>query len=224
VVAAFLGGEPLNPETKKPDELRLLHVVEEMSVASGTPMPSIYILRHEFGMNAFVAGNTVGDMVVAVTEGCLRALTRDEMQGVIAHEYSHILNGDMRLNMRLMGWVHGLLCITHFSFWVMSRTSRESEREVGAPPAAQRGIRLFGDLAVLVVGFLLAFIGWNGALFGRMIKAAVSRQREFLADAAAVQFTRYPEPHLKNPSFIRRASRKPAISFFATGSRTAVAR
>ncbi len=119
VVALLLGGERLHPQTKRLDELRLLHVVEEMSVASGTPVPDVYILRGEFGLNAFVAGHTVSDMVVCVTEGCLRDLTRDELQGVIAHEYSHIFNGDMRLNMRLMGIVHGLFCLTLFSNWVM---------------------------------------------------------------------------------------------------------
>src|SRR5207248_195880 len=118
---------------KKLDELRLLHVVEEMSVASGTPAPDIYILRREFGLNAFVAGHTVSDMVVCVTEGCLRDLTRDELQGVIAHEYSHIFNGDMRLNMRLMGIVHGLFCLTLFSYWVMY----VSEPKPMAEPAAE---------------------------------------------------------------------------------------
>src|SRR5438876_549771 len=193
VVALLLGGERLNTETKKLDELRLLHVVEEMSIASGTPMPDIYVLRREFGLNAFVAGHTVSDMVVCVTEGCLRSLTRDELQGIIAHEYSHIFNGDMRLNIRLMGIVHGLFCITLFSYWVMSRTYRERDRDIGATPEIRTGVGLFVDLVILVIGFLLAFVGWNGAFFGRMIKGAVSRQREFLADAAAVQFTRSPE-------------------------------
>ncbi|PYJ85424.1 MAG: peptidase M48 [Verrucomicrobia bacterium] len=193
VVALLLGGERLNPETKKLDELRLLHVVEEMSVASGTPVPDIYILRREFGLNAFVAGHTVSDMVVCVTEGCLKNLTRDELQGVIAHEYSHIFNGDMRLNMRLMGLVHGLLCITLLSYWVMSRTYRESDRDIGGEPEVRTGVEVLVDLVILVLGFLIAFIGWNGAFFGRIIKGAASRQREFLADAAAVQFTRYPE-------------------------------
>ena len=107
VVALLLGAERLNPETKRLDELRLLHVVEEMCVASGTPMPDIYVLRREFGLNAFVAGHTVSDMVVCVTEGCLQSLTRDELQGVIAHEFSHIFNGDMRLNIRLIGLLNG---------------------------------------------------------------------------------------------------------------------
>src|SRR3989441_887788 len=193
VVALLLGGERLNTETKKLDELRLLHVVEEMSIASGTPMPDIYVLRREFGLNAFVAGHTVSDMVVCVTEGCLRSLTRDELQGIIAHEYSHILNGDMRLNTRLMGIVHGLFCITLLSYWVMSRTYRERDRDIGGTPEVRTGVGLLVDLVILAIGFLLAFVGWNGAFFGRMIKGAVSRQREFLADAAAVQFTRYPE-------------------------------
>src|SRR5438067_10435858 len=191
--AALTGGERLNPETKKLDELRLLHVVEEMSVASGTPVPDIYILRREVGLNAFVAGHTVSDMVVCVTEGCLKNLTRDELQGVVAHEYSHIFNGDMRLNMTLMGLLQGLFCITLLSYWLMSRTYRESDREVGGEPQARTGVEVFVDLVILVVGFLVAFIGWNGAFFGRIIKGAVSRRREFLADAAAVQFTRYPE-------------------------------
>lgn len=193
VVALLLGGERLDAKTRKLDELRLLHVVEEMAVASGTPMPDIYVLRRESGLNAFVAGHTVGDMVICATQGCVGELTRDELQGVVAHEYSHVFRGDMRLNLRLMGLVHGLFCITLSSYWVMSRTYRESDRDIGGTPGVRTGIGLFGDMVVLVIGFLIAFIGWNGAFFGRMIKAAVSRQREFLADAAAVQFTRYPE-------------------------------
>ena len=163
VVALLLGGERLNTETKKLDELRLLHVIEEMSIASGTPMPDIYVLRREFGLNAFVAGHTVSDMVVCVTEGCLRSLTRDELQGIIAHEYSHIFNGDMRLNIRLMGIVHGLFCITLFSYWVMGRTYRERDRDIGGTPEIRTGVGLFVDLVILVIGFLLAFVGWNGA-------------------------------------------------------------
>ena len=193
VVAVLLGGERLSPETKKIEEVRLLHVVEEMSVASGTAMLDIYILRGESGLNAFVAGNTASDAILCATDGCLRNLTRDELQGVVAHEYSHILNGDMRLNMRLMGLVHGLFTITLLSYWVMGRTYRESERDIGGAAEARTGVTVFVDLAVLAIGFLLAFIGWNGAFFGRIIKGAASRQREFLADAAAVQFTRYPE-------------------------------
>src|SRR5882724_1598690 len=154
VVALLLGGERLNSETKKLDALRPLHVVEEMSIASGTPMPDIYVLRRELGLNAFVAGHTVSDMVVCVTEGCLRSLTRDELQGIIAHEYSHILNGDMRLNTRLMGIVQGLFCITLLSYWVMGRTCRERDRDVGRTPEIRAGVSLFVDLVILVIGFL----------------------------------------------------------------------
>src|ERR1051325_830509 len=137
VVAILLGGERLNAGTRKLDALRLLHVVEEMSIASGTPMPDIYVLRREFGLNAFVAGHTVSDMVVCVTEGCLRSLTRDELQGVIAHEYSHIFNGDMRLNTRLMGIVHGLFCLTLVSYWIMGRTYREGDRDILSTPESR---------------------------------------------------------------------------------------
>src|SRR5438046_2836670 len=119
----------------------LFLLVEEMSVGSGTRMPDIYVLRREFGLNAFIAGHTVSDMVVCVTEGCLGGLTRDELQGVIAHEYSHIFNGDMRLNLRLMGLVHGLLCITLFSYWLMSRTYRKSDRDIGDEPEVRTVVR-----------------------------------------------------------------------------------
>src|SRR5438093_2827615 len=164
-----------------------------MSIASGTPMPDIYVLRREYGLNAFVAGHTVSDMVVCVTEGCLRSLTRDDVQRSSAHGYRHFLNGGRRLNTRLMGIVYGLFCITLLSYWVMSRTYRERDRDIGGVPEVRTGVGLFVDLVILAIGFLLAFVGWNGAFFGRMIKGAVSRQREFLADADAVQFTRYPE-------------------------------
>src|SRR5947208_3016529 len=177
VVALLLGGELLNLESKKLDELRLLHVVEEMSVASGTPVPDIYVLRREFGLNAFIAGHTVSDMVVCVTEGCLGGLTRDELQGVIAHEYSHIFNGDMRLNLRLMGLVHGLLCITLFSYWLMSRTYRKSDRDIGGGPEVRTGVELFGDIVVMVGGLRIDLIDWNGATFGRINTGAVSIQR-----------------------------------------------
>ncbi|HEY8470054.1 MAG TPA: M48 family metalloprotease, partial [Longimicrobiales bacterium] len=108
VVAALLGGQPVNPATDDPAERRLLNVVEEMAIASGVPVPAIYVLPGEEGINAFAAGYGVHDAAVAVTRGALKHLTRDELQGVIAHEFSHILNGDMRLNIRLIGLLHGL--------------------------------------------------------------------------------------------------------------------
>jgi Zn-dependent protease with chaperone function len=186
VVATDLGGTRVDPQTKNADERRLLNVVEEMSIASSTPMPDVYILHEENCINAFAAGHSVGDMVIGVTHGCLRVLDRDELQGVIAHEYSHILNGDMRLNMRLAGIVHGIFCITLLAYEIMT-IGEEREIEDKTPG------EIFGDLLRGAITFVLAFIGFNGALFGRAIKSAVCREREFLADAAAVQFTRYPD-------------------------------
>jgi Zn-dependent protease with chaperone function len=193
VVAEFLGATRLNPRTTDLNERRLINVVEEMSIASGSPVPEIYILRREPGLNAFVAGHSANDMVVAVTEGCVKYLSRDELQGVIAHEYSHLLNGDMAVNMRLMGLVHGLFSITLLSYWVMEQTHDEEERSMEAQPMPPGPFKIVRDLGILVVGFVLAFIGFIGALAGRMVKSAVAREREYLADASAVQFTRNPE-------------------------------
>jgi Zn-dependent protease with chaperone function len=186
IVAVALGGSPIDPQTENADERRLLNVVEEMSIASSTPMPDVYVLDRENCINAFAAGHTVHDMVIGVTHGCLRALNRDEMQGVIAHEFSHILNGDMRLNMRLTGIVHGIYCITLGAYALMTEIK---DRELEDKSLFE----IIIDLARGALGFVLAFIGFNGAFFGRVIKRAVCREREFLADAAAVQFTRFPD-------------------------------
>jgi Zn-dependent protease with chaperone function len=172
VVAESLGGRLVSPNTRDPEERRLLNVVEEMAIASGLPVPKVYVLDEERGINAFAAGLTQNDAVVAVTRGCLRALNRDELQGVIGHEFSHILNGDMRLNVRLIGIIFGILCLA----------------SIGRVLLRTRGRR--NPLPLL--GLLLILIGSIGVFFGRLIQAAVSRQREFLADAAAVQFTRNP--------------------------------
>jgi Zn-dependent protease with chaperone function len=174
-VATMLGGRPVQPQTADPEERKLLNVVEEMALASGVPVPGIYILDQERGINAFAAGHTTSDAVVGVTRGAVRTLTRDELQGVIAHEFSHILNGDMRLNLRLIGLIFGILCIA-VSGRVLLRV-RSSGKNKNPLPA---------------LGLALILIGWIGVFFGRLIQAAVSRQREFLADAAAVQFTRNP--------------------------------
>jgi Zn-dependent protease with chaperone function len=186
VVATALGGRPIDPHTTDPDERKLLNVVEEMTIASGIPMPELYLLEREDGINAFAAGNSTSDAAVGVTRGCLRLLTRDELQGVVAHEFSHILNGDMRLNLRLIGILNGILCLAiigHFllrmSFYGAGR-SRSSGRKEGANPLP-------------LIGLALLILGSIGVFFGRLIKSAVSRQREFLADAAAVQFTRNPD-------------------------------
>jgi Zn-dependent protease with chaperone function len=173
-VARALGGVRVDPATRDPRLRRLRNVVEEIAIASGLPVPEVYVLEQEAGINAFAAGYAPADAAIAVTRGSLEKLNRDELQGVIAHEFSHVLNGDMRLNIRLMGLVFGLLVI-----YVIGRELLEA-----TPRRGRRG----GTLTVL--GFGLVAAGAVGLLFGRLIKARISRQREFLADASAVQFTR----------------------------------
>jgi Zn-dependent protease with chaperone function len=185
-VAIQLGGVRVNPQTQNPDERRLRNVVEEMAIASATPVPDVYVLPSENSINAFAAGHSVADVVIGVTSGALYVLNRDELQGVVAHEFSHIVNGDVRLNMRVSGIVAGIYSITLMSYAMMTLGE---EREV----EDKTFLEIILDLARGAVGFLLAFIGFNGALGARMIKSAVCREREFLADAAAVQFTRYPD-------------------------------
>jgi Zn-dependent protease with chaperone function len=175
-VAEMLGGRLVLPGTNNPNERRLLNVVEEMSIASGVPVPQVYVLPAEKGINAFAAGHSTSDAAVAVTQGALQQLNRDELQGVIAHEFSHVLNGDMRLNIRLIGLVFGIMSLAVIGR-ILLETRGSSRRDKNPLP-------LFG-LALLI-------IGWIGGLFGRLIQCAVSRQREVLADAAAVQFTRNP--------------------------------
>lgn len=172
-VAESMGATRLTDTSQDLKLQRLRNVVEEMSIASGMPMPAIYIMEHESGINAFAAGYGAGDAVVAVTRGALDQLERDELQGVVAHEYSHMLNGDMRLNVRLMGVLFGILVLTVVGRQLL-RGGRGSKR---------------GNQAALL-GLGLIVIGYIGVFFGRWIKAGVSRQREYLADASAVQFTR----------------------------------
>ncbi len=175
-IALQMGGTPVAEQTRDPQLRRLRNVVEEISIASGVPMPQLYVLEHEAGINAFAAGYTPADAAVAVTRGALERLNRDELQGVIAHEFSHVLNGDMRLNIRLIGVLFGILMIA-----LIGRRILEHGRFGG------RG----RDAAAVVVAALVAMaIGYLGLFFGRMIKAGVSRSRELLADASAVQFTR----------------------------------
>jgi Zn-dependent protease with chaperone function len=177
-VASMLGGRPVSPATTDPDERKLLNVVEEMAIASGVPVPQVYVLPEEHGINAFAAGHSTSDAVVTVTEGSLRLLSRDELQGVIGHEFSHILNGDMRLNLRLMGIIFGIVCLAVIGrILLYTRTSSSDRRDRNPLP---------------LLGLALVIIGWAGVFFGRLIQAAVSRQRESLADASAVQFTRNP--------------------------------
>ncbi|HEY4417149.1 MAG TPA: M48 family metallopeptidase [Verrucomicrobiae bacterium] len=175
-VAESLGGRLLASNSNDPDERKLLNVVEEMSIASGVPMPQVYVLDRENGINAFAAGHTTSDAAVTVTRGCLKTLSRDELQGVIGHEFSHILNGDMKLNVRLIGILFGIFCIATIGRVLLYMRSSDSRDKNPLP----------------LVGILLLIIGSLGLFFGRLIQAAVSRQREFLADASSVQFTRNP--------------------------------
>jgi Zn-dependent protease with chaperone function len=181
-IAYGLGARPARPDSDA-KERQLVHVVEEMSLASGVPMPEVFVLDNEQGINAFAAGQTQHDAVVAVTRGTLDQLSRDELQGVIGHEFSHILNGDMRINMRMIGLLHGILLIALIGRMVMNTAfhSRSSSQDKNN-----------GNLPIFLFGLLVLLIGSLGHLFGQLIKAAISRQREFLADASAVQFTRNP--------------------------------
>jgi len=188
-VAKMAGGRLVPPASKDLRERRLLNVVEEMALASGIACPRVYLLDREESINAFAAGYNPNEAVVAVTNGTLARLTRDELQGVVAHEFSHILNGDMRLNIRLIGLLFGIQMLAGFGQQLMSLGSqfwfvRGRGRDDKGPPA---------QLVLLAVGCVLFVIGYIGIVFGRLIKSAVSRQREFLADASAVQFTRNPD-------------------------------
>ncbi len=184
-VAEMVGGRPVNLKTTDFKERQLLNVVEEMSIASGIPMPAVYVLEQEPGLNAFAAGLTTSDAAVTVTRGTLDKLTRDELQGVIGHEFSHILNGDMRLNVRITAVVFGIL--------VIGLLGRGILQSLGRGRISGGGGKKGGGIAViLALGVALMIIGYIGYFFGRLIQAAVSRQREFLADASAVQFTRNP--------------------------------
>ncbi|MDP0495473.1 MAG: M48 family metalloprotease, partial [Verrucomicrobiota bacterium JB024] len=189
VVARSLGGKKLEPFTQNSGHRRLLNVVEEMAIASGTPVPEVYVLP-ENGINAFAAGFTPDDAAIAVTQGCIDNLSRDELQGVVAHEFSHILNGDMRLNIRLMGVIFGILVLAIIGQSVMGslRHMRFSSTRSGKDAAAGAAVMLI----VFLTGLALFVVGNIGVFFGRLIQSAVSRQREFLADASAVQFTRNP--------------------------------
>ena len=184
VVAEQLGGRLLHPDTTDPHERVMLNVVEEMALASGTPTPPVYLLEGEEGINAFAAGFSPDDAVIGVTRGTLHQLRRDELQGVVAHEFSHILNGDMQLNIRLMGVLHGILLIGIIGYFALRSAMYSS--------VGRRSDRGNSGLMLLALGGGLVVIGSLGTFFGKWIKASVSRQREFLADASAVQFTRDP--------------------------------
>jgi len=187
-VAEFLGGRKIDSHPADPDEKKLRDVVEEMAVASGLPVPEIYVLDRERGINAFAAGYTRDDVAIGVTFGALKLLTRDELQGIVAHEFSHVQNGDTRLNMKLMALAHGL-------FWP-TIVGRILVR--GSTQAPEIGESIFDEdsgvyyLPTAPVGVLFLLIGAVSLPMVRLLKSAVCREREWLADAAAVQFTRNP--------------------------------
>src|SRR5262245_18680875 len=180
-VARLLGGKPVPLDPSDPKERQLRNVVEEMAIASGVPVPEIYVLDGESGINAFAAGWGPADAAVAVTRGCLESLDRDELQGVIAHEFSHVFHGDMRLNIRLMGVLFGIVCLATIGRILVRAMPRGGS---GKGKGGAAGVALFG-VALILIGSL-------GVFFSRLIQAAVSRQREFFADASAVQYTRNP--------------------------------
>lgn len=204
-VARMLGGTRIDPSTTDPAERRLLNVVEEMAIAAGTPVPPVFMLEDK-GINAFAAGMSPSDAIVGVTRGCATELTRDELQGVVAHEFSHILNGDMRLNLKLIGVLHGILLIALTGYFIFRSSMFSSRSRSSSRNSKGDG----GRIAIVLLGLALMVIGYIGVFFSRLIKSAVSRQREFLADASSVQYTR-------NPSGIAGALKK--IAKFSAGSR-----
>lgn len=180
VVAEQLGGVRIAPDSQDPVQRRVLNVVEEMAIAANMPVPAVYILPNEAGINAFAAGYETKDAAIGLTQGSIETFSREELQAVVAHEFSHILNGDMRLNIRLIAALAGILALAHFGrILLYSARFRSRGRN--------------NNNALPLLGIALLIIGGVGVFFGNIIKAAVSRQREYLADAAAVQFTRNPE-------------------------------
>jgi Zn-dependent protease with chaperone function len=171
IIAADLGGTRVFPEIATSEEQQLLNIIEEMAIAATMAIPPVYILQNELGINSFAAGFTINNAVIGVTRGCLDRLNRDELQGVIAHEFSHILNGDMAMNIRLTGMLQGILSL----------------QLVG---------RILGCVAsgsnnpIQSLASFLQIIGCSGFVSGRLIQSAICQQRELLADASAVQFTR----------------------------------
>ena len=186
-VAKMVGARHIKNTSRNTLERRLLNVVEEMSIASGMPMPTVYVMDEEQAINAFVAGLKPSMTALVVTRGCLEKLSRNELQGVVGHEFSHIFNSDMSINVRLIGILAGILFVGQMGYFLMRllgrsggfRSSRGSKNNSG-------NILLF----VLVLGATLFAVGYIGLFFGRLIKASISRQREYLADASSVQFTR----------------------------------
>ncbi|MDP1834824.1 MAG: M48 family metallopeptidase [Chlamydiales bacterium] len=178
-VAESLGGRLALPESPDMKERQLLNIVEEVAVASALPVPPVYIIDAQ-QINAFAAGLTQDKAAIAVTRGALELLNRDELQGVIAHEFGHVANGDMRMSMHLSAMLMGFFIILYLAFRMMSMTSmRRDSNEKGGNP-------------IMVAALVLMIAGAVTWLFGSILRAMVSREREYLADATSVQFTRNP--------------------------------
>lgn len=217
-VARDMGATIVTPDTRDPLRRRLYNVVEEIALASGAPVPEVYVMENEPGINAFAAGYTPADAAVAVTQGTLEKLSRSELQGVIAHEFSHIFNGDMRINIRMMGVIFGImvLAIVGRKFLHASRYRVGSSRDNSGT-------------AVVAIGIALMLIGYIGLFFARWMKSALSRQREYLADASAVQFTRDPSgisgalkkiAAYNHSSYLQHDSEEVSHMLFGTGYRS----
>ena len=181
-VAQSMGGKLVPAATRDPAEKQLLNIAGEMAIAAGCPKPRVYVIP-DGNINAFAAGTNIGNAVIGVTRGAMENFTREEMQGVVAHEFSHIMNGDMKLNLRLIGIIHGVMLLSYIGYFMLRSSfyTSFSSRNNGAAAALP------------LAGLALIIAGSAGAFFGGLIRAAVSRQREFLADAAAVQYTRNPQ-------------------------------
>ncbi|AZS50323.1 hypothetical protein DM558_05840 [Entomomonas moraniae] len=204
VVAISLGGRLIDKKAATLKERQLLNVVEEMAIASSLPVPHVYILDDEPNINAFAAGYTINDAVIGVTYGCVELLTRDELQAVIAHEFSHILNGDMRLNLRFTSLLFGFIFVTQAGYTLLDLATGFNEGDTDKSVSyivANQGTRygLSGDkkkgggfsIQLLVIAVALLLAGFIGQVWARIMQAAVNRQREYLADASSVQFTRH---------------------------------
>ena len=187
VVADMLGGRRISQQTTDFSERRILNIVEEMSLASGVPVPPVYVMENEPGINAFAAGHTIDDAVIGVNRGTIETLNREELQGVIAHEFSHILNGDMRMSLRMIGLLYGIQAIALIGMYMFRIAGHMSGGRSRSNDKGNPAIALF------ILGLALFLFGSVGLLCARLIKASISRQREYLADASAVQFTRLPD-------------------------------
>ena len=180
-VARALGAEEVTEDTRNPYKRRYFNVVEEMAIAAALPRPRAFVLKHEDGINAFAAGHDPERAAIGITHGALAKLTRQELAGVVAHEMAHIRNRDTRLNMRLMAMVFGLVALYVLGRGFVSSMAFRRRRGGGR-----------GAAPLLLIGLALFVLGLLGALFGRILQSAVSRRREYLADATAVEFTRNP--------------------------------